>query len=65
MSAPSEITCDDIEFSCEDATRTDLILWQGLDAVVEAGANIINIPDTAGHDVPEEFGGNIRTFGSA
>src|ERR1700686_1425022 len=41
--------CDDVEFSPEDATRTDPeFLWRVLEAVVEAGATTLNIPDTVG-----------------
>src|SRR6201987_4010960 len=49
--------CDDVEFSPEDATRTDPdFLCRVLDAVVEAGATTLNIPDTVGYTVPAEFG---------
>jgi 2-isopropylmalate synthase len=49
--------CEDVEFSPEDATRTDAdFLCQVLDAVVEAGATTLNIPDTVGYTVPAEFG---------
>lgn len=49
--------CADIEFSPEDATRTDPdFLCRVLDAVVEAGATTLNIPDTVGYTVPSEFG---------
>src|SRR5277367_2701401 len=42
--------CDDVEFSPEDATRTDVeFLCQVLEAVVEAGATTLNIPDTVGY----------------
>jgi 2-isopropylmalate synthase len=52
--------CDDVEFSPEDATRTDPdFLCQVLEAVVEAGATTLNIPDTVGYTVPAEFGGLI------
>ncbi len=53
--------CDDVEFSPEDATRTDPeFLFQVLEAVIEAGATTLNIPDTVGYTVPEEFGALIR-----
>jgi 2-isopropylmalate synthase len=53
--------CDDVEFSPEDATRTDReFLVQVLDAAVEAGATTLNIPDTVGYAMPEEFGALIR-----
>jgi len=49
--------CDDVEFSPEDATRTDPdFLCRVLNAVVEAGATTLNIPDTVGYTVPSEFG---------
>jgi 2-isopropylmalate synthase len=55
--------CDDVEFSPEDATRTDPdFLCRVLDAVVEAGATTLNIPDTVGYAVPAEFGTLIETI---
>ncbi|HTW31787.1 MAG TPA: 2-isopropylmalate synthase [Candidatus Sulfotelmatobacter sp.] len=55
--------CDDVEFSPEDATRTDPdFLCRVLEAVVEAGATTLNIPDTVGYTVPAEFGALIRTI---
>src|ERR1700722_7538388 len=55
--------CDDVEFSPEDATRTDPeFLCQVLDAVIEAGATTLNIPDTVGYTVPAEFGELIATI---
>jgi 2-isopropylmalate synthase len=55
--------CDDIEFSPEDATRTDPdFLCQVLQAVVDAGATTLNIPDTVGYTVPAEFGELIATI---
>ena len=48
--------CEDVEFSPEDATRTDPdFLCRVLNAVVEAGATTLNIPDTVGYTVPTEF----------
>src|ERR1700758_79574 len=56
--------CDDVEFSPEDATRTDPdFLCRVLDAVVEAGTTTLNIPDTVGYTVPAEFGELITTIG--
>jgi len=50
----------DIEFSPMDASRTEpQYLYQILEAVIEAGATTVNIPDTVGYAVPEEFGGLI------
>jgi 2-isopropylmalate synthase len=48
---------DDVEFSAEDGSRTDLdYLEQVCRAVVAAGARTVNIPDTVGFSVPEEYG---------
>src|SRR5690349_5076854 len=47
---------EDVEFSPEDASRTELdFLAQVVEAVIEAGATTINIPDTVGYTVPDEF----------
>ena len=55
--------CDDVEFSPEDATRTHPeFLCRVLEAVVEAGATTLNIPDTVGYTVPAEFGELITTI---
>jgi 2-isopropylmalate synthase len=55
--------CDDVEFSPEDATRTDPdFLCRVLNAVVEAGATTLNIPDTVGFTVPSEFAALITTI---
>ncbi len=52
---------DDVEFSPEDASRTDLdFLAAVFDAVVDAGATTVNIPDTVGYAIPEEFGKVIK-----
>ena len=49
--------CEDVEFSPEDAGRSDpQFLYRILTAVVEAGATTLNIPDTVGICLPEEFG---------
>jgi 2-isopropylmalate synthase len=48
--------CADVEFSPEDASRTELeFLAEVVEAVIEAGANTVNIPDTVGYAVPDEF----------
>lgn len=48
--------CDDVEFSAEDASRTELsYLAEVVHAVIEAGASTVNIPDTVGYTVPAEF----------
>ena len=52
---------DDVEFSAEDATRTEPgYLEQISRAVVAAGARTVNLPDTVGYSVPEEYGALIR-----
>jgi 2-isopropylmalate synthase len=52
--------CDDVEFSAEDATRTDEdYLEQISRAVVGAGARTVNLPDTVGFSVPDEYGAMI------
>src|SRR3989338_8394136 len=53
--------CDDVEFSPEDAARTDLdYMCDVVRAAVKAGATTINIPDTVGYAEPEEFGKRIK-----
>ncbi|MDZ4230332.1 MAG: 2-isopropylmalate synthase, partial [Dehalococcoidales bacterium] len=48
---------DDIEFSPMDASRTDPeYIYQILEAVIDAGATTVNIPDTVGYATPDEFG---------
>ncbi len=48
--------CDDVEWSCEDGTRTDLdFMCKTVEAAIKNGASTINIPDTVGYSVPEEF----------
>jgi len=55
--------CADVEFSPEDATRTDVdFLCQVVEAVIAAGATTVNIPDTVGYSMPEEYGNLIRTL---
>jgi 2-isopropylmalate synthase len=52
---------EDVEFSPEDAARTEPeFLAQVVEAVVEAGATTVNIPDTVGYTVPDEFGELFR-----
>ena len=51
----------DVQYSTEDASRSDFdYLWETIEAVVKAGATMINIPDTVGYAVPEEFGDLVR-----
>ncbi len=58
--------CDDVEFSAEDATRTDLeFLCAVSQAVVEAGATTVNLPDTVGYCIPSEMARVISTVGMA
>ncbi|KAJ9522811.1 hypothetical protein QJQ45_019799, partial [Haematococcus lacustris] len=55
--------CEDIEFSPEDAGRSDpLFLYQILGEVIKAGATTLNIPDTTGWNLPHEFGGLIAAI---
>ncbi|PYX81582.1 MAG: 2-isopropylmalate synthase [Acidobacteria bacterium] len=55
--------CQDVEFSPEDATRSDAdFLCQVLETVVEAGATTVNLPDTVGYTVPSEYAELIRTI---
>ncbi|NKB23170.1 MAG: 2-isopropylmalate synthase [Kiritimatiellae bacterium] len=52
--------CPDVQFSPEDAARTErTFLSEVVSAAIEAGATTINIPDTVGYAVPEEFGDTI------
>jgi 2-isopropylmalate synthase len=52
---------DDVEFSPEDAGRSEIdFLCRVLEAVIEAGARTVNIPDTVGYNTPERFGALIR-----
>ena len=47
---------DDVEFSAEDATRSDIdYLCEVLDAAVDAGASVLNVPDTVGYTTPPEY----------
>ncbi len=53
--------CDDVEFSPMDAGRSDLsYLIEMLQAVIEAGATTLNIPDTVGYQTPDEYGTMMR-----
>ena len=52
---------DDVEFYAEDAGRTDNeYLARVVEAVIKAGATVVNIPDTTGYCLPEEFGAKIK-----
>ncbi len=53
--------CDDVEFSAEDATRSDWeYLVQVFSVAIEAGARTLNVPDTVGYTQPEEYAALIR-----
>lgn len=53
--------CDEVEFSPEDAGRSDQdFLCEVLGKVIEAGAGTLNIPDTVGYNMPEEYGSLIK-----
>ena len=55
--------CADVQFSPEDATRTDIpFLCEVVEAVIAAGATTVNIPDTVGYSMPEEYGQLIRAL---
>src|SRR5437867_1409049 len=52
---------DDVEWSCEDGTRSEHdFLCRCIEAAIKAGATTINIPDTVGYTVPEEYFGLIK-----
>ena len=53
--------CDDVEWSAEDGTRTDPdFLCRAVELAIKAGATTVNIPDTVGYALPEEYGALIR-----
>lgn len=55
--------CKDVEFSPEDASRTEPeFLCEVVEAVIAAGASTVNIPDTVGYAVPDQFGPLIATL---
>ncbi|HEY8228318.1 MAG TPA: 2-isopropylmalate synthase [Pyrinomonadaceae bacterium] len=57
----ASLYADEVEFSAEDATRSDPeYLCEVLDVAVDAGANILNIPDTVGYTTPNEFAALIK-----
>ncbi|MEN9220770.1 MAG: 2-isopropylmalate synthase, partial [Thermostichales cyanobacterium GMQP_bins_62] len=61
MVAYAKSFVDDVEFSMMDATRSDPeYLYQVIEAAIRAGAKTINIPDTVGYVMPEEFGALIK-----
>ncbi|MGE5222406.1 MAG: 2-isopropylmalate synthase [Omnitrophica WOR_2 bacterium] len=63
MVAYARSLCPDVEFSPEDAGRSDPeFLYQVLEAAIQAGATTLNIPDTVGYTTPEEFGALITSI---
>ncbi|MGE5644714.1 MAG: 2-isopropylmalate synthase [Acidobacteriota bacterium] len=53
---------DDVEFYAEDAGRAEpSYLFEMLEAAIDAGATVVNIPDTTGYSVPEQYGALIRS----
>ncbi|MDA2923240.1 2-isopropylmalate synthase [Acidobacteria bacterium AH-259-L09] len=53
--------CEEVEFSSEDATRSDIdYLAEVFEAAIEKGATIINIPDTVGYAIPQEYGPFVK-----
>jgi len=61
MVARAKKYVDDIEFSPMDASRTEPeYIYQILEAVIDAGATTVNIPDTVGYAIPDEFGSLIE-----
>jgi 2-isopropylmalate synthase len=61
MVAYAKSFCEDVEFSPEDAGRSDpKFLYHVLEAVIDAGATTVNIPDTVGYTMPEEFAELVR-----
>ena len=54
---------DNVEFSAEDAGRSELdFLCRVFEAVIDAGATTVNVPDTVGYNVPRQFGETIRAL---
>ena len=54
---------DDVEFSAEDATRSDVdFLCRVVEAVIDAGATTVNLPDTVGYSMPDEIAAFFRTI---
>jgi 2-isopropylmalate synthase len=63
MVAHARSLCEDVEFSPEDAGRSDPeFLYQVLSVAIQAGAGTLNIPDTVGYTTPQEFGTLIRNI---
>jgi 2-isopropylmalate synthase len=63
MVAYARDLCEDVEFSPEDAGRSDpAFLYEALAHAIRAGATTLNIPDTVGYTTPDEFGALIRAI---
>jgi 2-isopropylmalate synthase len=61
MVALARTYCEDVEFSPEDATRTDRdFLVKVCEVAIEAGATTLNLPDTVGYCIPQEYGDMFR-----
>ena len=55
--------CGEVEFSAEDASRTDIdFLCKAFETAIAAGATVVNIPDTVGYSTPDEFGTLVATI---
>ena len=55
--------CGDVEFSAEDASRTDVdFLCKVLETAIAAGATVVNVPDTVGYSTPDEFGALVASL---
>ena len=54
---------DDVEWSCEDGSRTEMdFMCRCVESAIAAGARTINIPDTVGYAIPDEFRAMIETL---
>lgn len=61
MTAYAKSLCSDVEFSPEDGSRTrPEFLYRVFEAVIHAGATVVNLPDTVGYSTPAEFGALIK-----
>jgi 2-isopropylmalate synthase len=63
MVAHARNLCPQVEFSAEDASRSEWeFLFRVFEAVIDAGAGVINVPDTVGYTTPDEFASLIRSI---
>ena len=61
MVAYARNLCGDVQFSLEDASRSDpTFMYRVIEGVIRAGATVVNIPDTVGYAIPHQFGALIR-----